>query len=116
MAEIITFASDLIFTSKISAAAKAVGLSAATARSLAALEAALGEEVRVAFVDMSMPTELAVKAIESCREKANTIAFYSHVQIDQRKAAEAAGVHRILPRSQFVIELNDILKEAARRE
>lgn len=116
MAEIITFASDLIFTSKISAAAKSAGLSAATARSLAALEASLSDEPRMVFIDMSMPPDLAVKAIESCREKANTIAFYSHVQIDQRKAAEAAGVHRILSRSQFVIELNDILKEAARRE
>ncbi len=115
MANVLSVATDLMFTSKISGTARAVGLTAATVSNLAALRAALASgDVKVVFVDMSMPTEITCDAIAASREVATTIAFYSHVQTQLREAAESAGAHEVMPRSRFVTELPEMLERIAK--
>lgn len=101
---------DLIFFSRVSGAARAAGLSVRMVRSAADLLGAArsappaGVIVDVHNPGLDLPALLAGLK-ETCPAMPRVIAYGSHVEADVLRAARQAGCDRVLPRSQFVKEL-----------
>jgi CheY-like chemotaxis protein len=107
---------DLIFFSRVAATARARGLAVRQMRSAAALlEQAKQEQPGGLILDLhaeglDVPALLAgLRA--SCPMMPRTVAFGSHVEAETLKAARQAGCDRVMPRSQFVKELEAGLAE-----
>ena len=107
---------DLIFTSKVTATARAVGATVTPVRSAgAAVAAAKQSAPACVLVDLhnpglDLPAFLAALR-EACPTMPRVIGYGSHVDVAALKAARAAGCDRVLPRSQFVAELEAKLEE-----
>lgn len=106
---------DLMFSSRISTAAKAVGTPIRFTRSpQAVLDAAREALPALIILDLNsartQPLEIvaALKA-DPALAAIPTVGFVSHVDAAAIAAARAAGVDRILARSAFVQELPDLL-------
>lgn len=106
---------DLMFSSRISTAAKAAGASIRFARSPdAVLDAARETMPSLVILDLNSarlkPLEI-VNAIKKDPTLAGVpmLGFVSHVDTATIEAARAAGVDRVLARSAFVQQLPDIL-------
>jgi len=101
---------DLIFSSRITATARALGLLIKTARSTSLLVAMTQKETpRCVIIDLAHP-ELALhdllqqfQTISAHRPR--VIAYGSHVDAAGLRAAREAGCDLVLPRSKFVEEL-----------
>ena len=119
MADVIAVASDLIFSTKISGTARAVGFEAMIVSTTKALGAALDAgDVRLVIVDMSLANGEAPAALRysaSHASKPTTVAFYSHVQSELREAAEQAGAVLIMARSKFNEQLPQLLRQYCAR-
>lgn len=117
MPQVLAFTADLIFASRITGAARALGLSAASAASPdAAAQAMCDQDLRLVVVDMSAPLESACAALRSAAAHPagpRTVAYYSHVETAQRDAARQAGAEHVMPRSQFVRELPNLVAAVA---
>ena len=106
---------DLLDISRIAATARATGLSLLTARTgAAALELAATSPPAGVVVDLhnpglDLPGLLAgLRAV--CPAMPRVVAFGSHVDAERLRAARAAGCDRVMPRSQFVRDLEGGLK------
>jgi hypothetical protein len=99
---------DLMFSSRISAAARAAEVPVTMLRDPAALAGVQGRRL---IVDLNQPgaTEAAVEWKRS--SPGEVIGFVSHVDAETISGARAAGIDRILPRSRFVEVLSDLLME-----
>ena len=101
---------DLIFFSKVSAVARALGLPVRQARTAAVvLELARRHPPGGVIIDLhndalDLPALLAGLR-ELCPAVPRTVAFGSHVEAEVLRAARRAGCDRVLPRSAFVEEL-----------
>jgi PleD family two-component response regulator len=109
--------SDLMFVSKISAAAKQAGCSVEYFRDAQALAKKVeGSAPCLVIVDLNNnnihPIELiaSLKADPSTRD-ATVLAYLSHVQHDLKREAEKAGSDLVLPRSAFSQNLYEILRQ-----
>lgn len=107
---------DLIFFSRVLATARAAGLTVKQARTATAvLDLAKQAPPGGVIVDLhaeglDVPALLAgLRAV--CPTMPRTVAFGSHVEVETLRAARAAGVDRVMPRSQFVKELETGLRE-----
>jgi CheY-like chemotaxis protein len=103
-------AADLIFASRIRAAAAAAGMRTLFARSDDELmEAAAQADLILLDLDARWLDPSA--SIPRLRQDHTTpiVAFVSHVRTDAIEAARAAGADRVLARSAFVKQLPDIL-------
>lgn len=101
---------DLIFYSKVAAAARALGLTVRQARTAAAaFELARQHSPGGVVIDLhndglDVPALLAGLR-EVCPAMPRVVAFGSHVEAETLRAARQAGCDRVLPRSKFVEEL-----------
>lgn len=112
---VLAMVDDLMFSSKIRAAAKQLDVPLTFARSR---EAALTELAQskpgVVILDLNgsrmdpLGTVAAMKA-DSSLAGIPTVAFVSHVHTDLIDAARRAGVDEVMPRSAFFVQLADIL-------
>jgi hypothetical protein len=109
---ILAVVDDLMIGLRIEEAAKAIGSRAESVNSWE--EAGLrlrSEGVQGVVVDLAM-TGLA---LDDLREVTDAgvwlIAFYPHVNVELRRAAERAGVERVYPRSRFLRDLPNLLFE-----
>ncbi len=111
---VLVLCDDLIFSSKVTATARSHGLTAAVARTPDAAVAKVPPTGCV-LVDLHLPgLDLpAFLADLRASSTATVIGFGSHVDVDTLKAARAAGCDRVMPRSQFVKELETGLTEWA---
>jgi len=106
---------DLLFGSKIRAAAKQAGVEAAFARTPdEMLRLARDATPSLAVLDLDSRTIDPIAAIRAL--KANTalagiriVGFVSHVRVDLVSAAREAGADEVLARSAFVTRLSEIL-------
>lgn len=99
---------DLIFTSRITGEARALGLTIKTARSADALLTLARQEAPVCvLVDLANPGLVLWELMRQLAElgKPRVIAYGSHVDTATLRAAREAGCDPVLPRSQFVEEL-----------
>jgi len=97
---------DLIFSSKITATARAHGLTVKVARTVEALEAMLEEHPSAVILELdhsSFDVAALVEKIKACPSR--IVAYGSHVDVERLKTARRSGCEIVLPRSQFVEKL-----------
>ncbi|MEX2106176.1 MAG: hypothetical protein WD810_04690 [Solirubrobacterales bacterium] len=102
MARVVSIADDLMLASRVDATLTAAGHNVILARSLA--EASLGEaEIVVADLDVENPEALVGLGVP-------VLGYYSHVDVETREVAEAAGVDLVVPRSRMARELPQLVE------
>ncbi|OFV95203.1 MAG: hypothetical protein A3F68_02480 [Acidobacteria bacterium RIFCSPLOWO2_12_FULL_54_10] len=106
---------DLIFTGKIAAAAKRVGIEVVFANNESKfLEKAAGA-LAVLLLDLNNvnPEPLALIGSLKANEKlkVHIIGYISHVQKEREREAYKAGCDLVLPRSVFSQNLDEILRQ-----
>ena len=111
---VIAFVDDLLFKSKIRAAAQAAGATISFARNsddVAALATAGSPEL--ILIDLEGRSGDAIDTIRAIRAAMGTspriIGFGSHVNVDRLRAAKEAGCDQALARSAFVQVLPTLL-------
>jgi hypothetical protein len=101
MARVLAVA-DLMLGSKVQATLTAAGHEVALSPSLQ--EADLdGVELLVADLDVENPEALVGLGVP-------VLGYYSHVNVETREAAEAAGVDLVVPRSRLAREMPELAK------
>jgi PleD family two-component response regulator len=107
---------DLMFSSRISSAAKALGVEIAFARSPEAIVAAVRDtSPRLVILDLNSQRVRPLEAIAALKAdpalaSVTTVGFVSHVQADLIASAREAGVDQVLARSAFVTQLPQLLQ------
>ena len=98
---------DLFFSSKISAVSKQVGSEVVFCRGAAVVP----PDVERICVDLNAGSFDAVEEIRKLKasHSAPILAYVSHVQVDLKRQAEAAGADEVMARSAFVERLSKIL-------
>lgn len=105
---------DLVFRSKISAAAERLGVPVRVAPRGAPLSQAareLGEGTILA--DLGEPGVLDEVRAAKAAAKVRVVGFLGHLQGDLARAAEEAGVDEVLTRGQFTQRLDELLRSAS---
>jgi hypothetical protein len=102
MARVVAVSADLMLGSKVEATLSAAGHEVTLSPSLQ--EAPLDEaELLVADLDVENPEALVGLGIP-------VLGYYSHVNVETREVAEAAGVDLVVPRSRLARELPTLAK------
>ncbi|HEV7562749.1 MAG TPA: hypothetical protein VGO24_04545 [Solirubrobacterales bacterium] len=102
MARVLSIATDLMLASRVDAMLTAAGHHVILAGSLE--EAPLDEvELIVADLDVENPEALVGLGVP-------VLGYYSHVDVDTREVAEAAGVDLVVPRSRMARELPQLVQ------
>ena len=114
MAEVVYFARDMLFTSKIREVARQLGVTVEAARDPAGLGAAAAT-ARVVIVDLRLPNALeALAAVTAgAQPGVRTIGFVDHERTDVMDAARAAGCQEVLTKGGFANSLPRLLAPAA---
>jgi hypothetical protein len=103
MARLVAVAPDLMFGSRIEATLTAAGHDVTLSPSLS--EAPLGEaDLLIADLEIENPEALV-------RLGPPILGYYSHVNVETRKRAEAAGVDLAVPRSRMTREMPDLVAQ-----
>ncbi len=103
VARVVSIATDLMLASRVDAMLTAAGHHVILARSLE--DAPLDEaEIVVADLGAADPSELGVLGIP-------VLGYYSHVDVDTRDAAAAAGIDLSVPRSRMARELPVLVEQ-----
>ncbi len=100
MAKVVAVASDLLLGSKVEAMLSAAGHDVSLSWSLAEAHT---EEADLVVADLDTEDAGALVATG-----VPVIGYYSHVEVETRREAEAAGVLVIVPRSRMVRELPEL--------
>lgn len=107
--------SDLMFQSRIQAAADAAGVASRIADSADALKTALASGTSAAVVDIHDREFDAIDAIRNATtEGATVLAFGRHTEPALLRAARDAGAAIVVPRSQLVEDLAELLERITR--
>lgn len=97
MARVVAISTDLLLASRVEAMLSAAGHDVTLAPAIA--EASLDEaELIVADLDAENPEALVGLGIP-------VLGYYSHVDVETKQTAEAAGVDLVVPRSRMSREL-----------
>jgi DNA-binding NarL/FixJ family response regulator len=106
---------DLMWTSRITGTAQALGLQVKAVRTVDQLEQRCREQLpRCLIIDLGAANVVAadvvarVKAV--CPEPPRFTAYGSHVDVATLKAARDAGCDPVLPRSKMAEELPELLR------
>jgi hypothetical protein len=100
MARVVSIATDLMLASRVDAGLTAAGHHVVLAQSV---EGALDQaELIVADLDVADPAALAATGVP-------TLGYYSHVDVDTKARADAAGLAKVVPRSRMSRELPDLV-------
>ncbi len=110
---IVAFLDDLIFATKLSATATAVGTTVTIVRTLEELGGELDSAaVELVIVDLSAGRDDPLEAIALARASSpevQIVAFGPHVEGDLMNAARQRGADTVLARSAFVRKLPELL-------
>ena len=111
---VLVLCDDLIFGSRISGEARALGLETKVIKTVDKLiEVASKEKFAGALIDLGIASSDLDKLITELRasqgEKFSCLGYGSHVDVDLLKKARSSGYDPVLPRSKFVVELSAIL-------
>ena len=98
MARIALLCPDLLFGSKVEGALAAAGHEVGRVDSPQA-----ARDAELLVVDLTSDAGERIEAL-SRAGRPPALAFYSHVEADVRRAAEQAGVERVVPRSRMARE------------
>ena len=114
MAAVVAFVDDLMFLSRIREAASRQQVEVQSARQVPQLLSACAEGARLVILDLDSPrldTAGALAALQADFARLPVIGFFSHVDVEKARTAQAAGCGRVLPRSAFVQKLDALLGE-----
>jgi hypothetical protein len=101
VARVVSIATDLMLSSRVDGALSAAGHEVVTAGSLE--EAPLdGVDAIVADLDVESPDALVAVGVP-------VLGYYSHVDVDTKAVADAAGIDKVVPRSRMARELPDLV-------
>lgn len=105
---------DLLFRSKIDAAARRLGVEVAFAPRDVPLAAAARERApALVLADLGEPGVLQeLRAILAERPAARVVGFLGHLRTDLRDEALGAGVQEVLTRGQLAASLDEVLSSA----
>lgn len=107
MARVVAVAADLMLGSKVEAMLTAAGHDVTLAPALA--EAPLDEvDVLVADLETEDPEALVGLGVP-------VLGYYSHVNVETKRAAEAAGIDLAVPRSRMARELPQLVDDLLAR-
>lgn len=109
---------DLLFAGKIQAAAEPQGMRVVQETDPAAIERVFQDEaVPIVFLDLNATSPTLPDVMSRLPEEPRplTVAFGPHVNTARLNEAREAGCDQVLPRSRFVKELPELLKQAADR-
>jgi CheY-like chemotaxis protein len=106
---------DLIFTSKITGTARALGYHVSVAGNATEASALMEQfRPRVVFVDLAAGDLVGTGALLSYQKLTGAgtsfIAFGSHVDSETLARAQAAGCTEVMPRSKFSANLPEIIR------
>jgi len=102
MARVVAIAADLMLGSKVEATLSAAGHEVTLAPSLQ--EAPLdGAELLVADLEVENPEALVAVGVP-------VLGYYSHVEVETKAVAEAAGVDLVVPRSRLAREMPELVQ------
>jgi DNA-binding NarL/FixJ family response regulator len=102
---------DLIFSTKISGTARAMGLQVqVVAAPSAAVERMRQCAARCVFLDLSVPGLTPEVMRELASAGVAVVAFGSHVDTDRLQAARDAGCTEVMPRSRLAAMLPELLQ------
>ena len=112
---------DLLFGSRIRSTLASLGLESRFVATAEQFVAALSDErgsVAIGIIDMN--GAISWDVISEARSRADggdapTLAFGPHVDIENRRAAKAAGVSRIVSNGQFHSDMRDLIERYRRR-
>lgn len=113
---VIALVDDLFFAAKIKETARQVGVPLDTvSREDVLRKAVAAGTVSGVIVDLNCGSLDAVQVIRSLKSEPPgdlppLVGFLQHVQTDLFRRAEEAGLDRIMPRSEFVKELPQLLR------
>jgi CheY-like chemotaxis protein len=107
---------DLIFTSRITGTARDLGLTVKAASSSQKLrDLAMAQSPACVILDLGNPglviEDLVTALREECRPMPRVVAYGSHVDTATLRRAREAGCDPVLPRSKFVEELPQALRQ-----
>ena len=103
MAQVVSIAEDLMLASRVDVMLTGAGHHVVLARSLA--DASLdGADLIVADLEVASPEELAAAGPP-------VLGYYSHVDAETKKAADAAGLDLAVPRSRMARELPALVEK-----
>jgi CheY-like chemotaxis protein len=113
---VLLLSDDMLFTSRITGTAKALGLAVKAARSPDALTALARQQSPCCIiVDLANPglklPDLIQELRAACSPIPRLVAYGSHVDTATLRAAREAGCDPVLPRSKFVEDLPHALPE-----
>lgn len=104
---IIVLVRDLMMASKISTTARAIGKPILMIRDPSIAPAHAGTRL---IVDLNEPGAIAAAAEWQRSHGGQVVGFVSHTDMQTIADARAAGIERILARSQFVASLESLLR------
>jgi CheY-like chemotaxis protein len=110
---------DLMFKVKIVETAKQVGARVATASTAAdALARARAERPALIILDLHSTACAPLEVLKSLKADPDlkaipTLGYFSHVEEEVGRRAQAAGCDQVLPRSAFSARLPDLLRPHA---
>lgn len=110
---------DLFFTVQVSDMAKRAGFTVRYVRELAHAVAQAAEHPALVLVDLNVPaldTVALIREVKAAHPQLPVAAFVSHVQVELRRAAEAAGADPVVPRSAFATKLPPLLRSLIHSE
>lgn len=97
VARVVSIATDLMLASRVDAMLTAAGHHVVLARSV---EDAPLDEAELVVADLGAVDPAALGALDL-----PVLGYYSHVDVETRRAAEAAGIDLVVPRSRLAREL-----------
>jgi CheY-like chemotaxis protein len=118
---IVCLVDDLIFSIKISTAAKALGVQIYFERAADQVVQTIREKKpSLVILDLNSARLRPLEVIAALKadaelEHIETLGYVAHVQTDVIAAARKAGIDEVLARSAFSERLGDILRPTARR-
>lgn len=102
MARVLSISTDLMLGSKVEAQLSAAGHEVTTS---ASIEESTWEGIDLIVADLDVENPEALVGLGM-----PALGYYSHVDVETRKAAEAAGVDLVVPRSRMARELPELAK------
>src|SRR5437763_17011265 len=105
--KVIALVSDLMFSSRINAEAKAAGVQVQILRKPEQLNQAEGN---LLLADLNLSGAAPAAAAWAAKESRRVVGFVSHIDAAAIAAAREAGVQEILPRSRSVQVLPELLR------
>lgn len=116
MARVVAYMDDLFFQMKLAETAKHLGLEVKVASNPDSLLQLMDPAPALVIVDLNARYEplAAAQRLRASRPQLRIIGFLSHVQTGLAQQAKSVGFDEVMPRSQFSINLPDILAAALR--